>query len=238
MQAVILAAGKGTRMRPLTYEIPKPMVPIKGKPILEYSIRSLPDNVNEVIIVVGYLGYHIEDYFGDTFANKKMKYVEQDELLGTAHALHCVKDHLRDEKFLVLMGDNLYAKKDIEECLRHDLSILVKEVDPFHRVGGMLMFDENNNFIDIIEDPNNVSTSNLINTALYVLDKRFFNYDMVPIKNGKEFGLPQTLMNLVKDKNNIKMVKSTFWIPLGSEDDVKQVRESEDLKKHYEFLNV
>ena len=71
MQAVILAAGKGTRMRPLTYDIPKPMLPIKGKPVLEYTLSFLPDDIDEVIIVVNYLGKHIKKYFGGRVERKK-----------------------------------------------------------------------------------------------------------------------------------------------------------------------
>lgn len=235
MQAVILAAGKGTRMRPLTYEIPKPMVPIKGKPILEYTINSLPDIIDEIIMIVGYLGYHIEEYFGSEFNNKKIQYVEQEELLGTAHALHCAKDSLKDEKFLVCMGDDLYLKSDIEEMLKHNLAILVKEVEPPHKYG-VLEFDANNNLINIIEDLTENYPSNLVNTGLYTLDKRFFDYEMAPIKNGQEFGLPQTLMKLVKDSNNVKMVKANFWMPLGNEEDIKKAREFNDLKKYYDFL--
>lgn len=236
MQAVILAAGKGTRMRPLTYEVPKPMVPVKGKPILEFTLRSLPEAIKEIIIIVGYLGYRIEEYFGNEFDGKKIKYLEQEELLGTAHALHCAKDHLDGDKFLVCMGDDLYLKKDIEECLKHDLAILVKEVTPPHKFG-VLEFDTNNNLVNIIENAVENYPSNLVNTGLYTLDKRFFDYEMVPIHEGREYGLPQTLMSLTKD-NNIKMVKANFWMPLGSEEDVKKARESEDLKKHYDFLNV
>lgn len=230
-----MAAGKGTRMRPLTYEIPKPMVPIKGKPILEYTINSLPDIIDEIVIIVGYLGYHIEEYFGSEFNNKKIQYVEQGELLGTAHALHCAKDSLKDEKFLVCMGDDLYLKDDIEEMLKHNLAILVKEVEPPHKYG-VLEFDANNNLINIIEDLTENYPSNLVNTGLYTLDKRFFDYEMVPIKNGQEFGLPQTLMNLAKNNNNIKMVKANFWMPLGNEEDIKKAREFNDFKKYYDFL--
>lgn len=233
MQAVILAAGKGTRMRPLTYEIPKPMVPVKGKPILEYIIRSLPDAIDEIIIVVGYLGYHIEEYFGSEFDNKKIKYVEQEELLGTAHALHCAKDYLRDGKFLVCMGDNLYLKEDMEKCLKHDLSILAQEIDPPHNFA-VLEFDQENNLVDIIEDPKN-HPSNLVNTAVYVLDQRFFDYEMAPIKDGKEYGLPQTIIKLVKD-SGIKIEKAGFWISLGSEEDIKKARDSKEMERHYSFL--
>lgn len=235
MQAVILAAGKGTRMRPLTYEIPKPMVPIKGKPILEFTLRSLPDIVDEVIMVVGYLGYHIEEYFGNEFAGKKIKYIEQEELLGTAHALHCVRDHLQDRKFMVCMGDDLYLRTDIEECLKHDLAILVKEIEPPHKYA-VLEFDRDHNLTNIIEEPGINPPSKLVNAALYVLDKRFFNYEMVPIKDGQEYGLPQTLMSLVNDNNNIKIVKANLWIPIGSEEDVKKARELEGLDDFYTFL--
>ena len=63
MQAIILAAGKGTRMRPLTYDMPKAMLPVKGKPVLEYTISFLPEEIDEIIIVINHLGDQIKNYF-------------------------------------------------------------------------------------------------------------------------------------------------------------------------------
>ncbi len=77
MQAVILAAGRGTRMGALTEHTPKPMLLVNGRPVLEYIFDSLPEEIDEVIIVVGYLGSVIQKHFGGFYKGKKILYVEQ-----------------------------------------------------------------------------------------------------------------------------------------------------------------
>ena len=125
-KAYILAGGKGTRLRPITYEIPKPMVPIKGRPILEHTIELLRKyDVREVIISIGYLGNKIREYFGDgSKFGVKITYIEEDEEMGTAGALRLAKP-LLDEPFLMFNGDNL-------------VNIDIDSFYEFHRDGGGL----------------------------------------------------------------------------------------------------
>src|SRR3989344_511325 len=127
MQAVILAAGKGTRMGDLTKNTPKPLLKIGNKTILEQTLESLPEEIEEVILVIGYLGEQIKNLIGGSFAGKKVTYVEQKELKGTADAIFECKDLLRG-RFLVLMGDDLYNKRDLENLIKSPLAILVSEV--------------------------------------------------------------------------------------------------------------
>jgi len=106
MQAVILAGGLGTRLRPLTYQIPKIMIPIRGKPFLEYLLRLLERNkLKNIILCVGYLGEKIENYFSD---GKKwgmnIKYSFEKEALGTGGAVKNAENLLENE-FLLLNGD-------------------------------------------------------------------------------------------------------------------------------------
>ena len=106
MQAVIMAGGKGTRLATVTKNIPKPMVPLEGKALLEYQIENLKDNgVNKIILIVGYLGDVIQDHFGDgnSFGVNISYYVEETPL-GTAGALAKIKEQLEDTFFLVF-GD-------------------------------------------------------------------------------------------------------------------------------------
>src|SRR3989344_8278550 len=86
MQAVMLAAGRGPRMVALTGEVPKPMLPVEGRPLLEYKLDALPDEIDEVILVIGYQGGVIRKHFGERYGNKRIQYVEQKELNGTAGA--------------------------------------------------------------------------------------------------------------------------------------------------------
>jgi D-glycero-D-manno-heptose 1,7-bisphosphate phosphatase len=110
MKTVIMAGGKGTRLASVTGdEIPKPMVPVLGKPLLEYQIQCLVQNrLNDVIISLGHLGAVIENHFGDGSAfGCKITYHKETEALGTAGALFCIMDDL-DETFLLLNGDILF----------------------------------------------------------------------------------------------------------------------------------
>ena len=109
MKTVIMAGGKGTRIASVNSEVPKPMIPILGKPILEYQIDCLRrQGYDDIILVVGHLGHVVKDYFGDGSAfGVKIEYVTETEPLGTAGALFLLKDKL-GEDFLLLCGDIIF----------------------------------------------------------------------------------------------------------------------------------
>ena len=217
MQAVILAAGKGTRMLPLTEDIPKSMLPIQGKPILAYTLEALPAEVDEVIIVINYLGEQIKKYFGDSFAGKKIRYVPQKELNGSGGAVWDCQDVLQD-RFLVLMGDDLYYKKDLEKLCQEPLALLAIEVDDPTRFG-IVQLDEDGNVTKIVEKPTS-TVNRLANIGAYALTKEIFDYPLVSISD-TEFGLPQTMLQL-RDKYSIKVIQATHWQPVGYPDHLAQ----------------
>ncbi len=221
MQAVILAAGLGTRMRELTKGTPKPLLKIGDKTLLEYKLNNLPDSVDEVVMVIGYLGDQIKATFDGAYAGKKITYVEQKELKGTGHALELCRPVLKD-RFLVLMGDDLYAKEDLEELVRHPLSILAAELERFspgeHRAE--IKTDASGNVLDIDEHAE-ARKGMLENAAAYVLDVSYFDYPLRPAgPDSKEFGLPQTMAQMVKDGKNVKIVRASWWKKVSAPEDL------------------
>lgn len=206
-------------MGKLTDDVPKPMLQIKGKPVLAYKIESLPDEIDEVIFVIGYLGNKIMEFFGDFYADKKIIYVEQKELNGGGAALHLVKDLLKDE-FLVMMGDDLYAKEDVRKIMKNDLAILGLEVMDPKRFG--IIYTNDRGYLEkVVEKPDIVGPA-FANTALYKLNKNFFDYELVPTGEGNgEFGLPQTLAAMAKD-HDVKIQKASAWFPIGKPEDLKE----------------
>lgn len=106
MKAVIMAGGKGTRIRSVAADIPKPMIPVEGKPVLLYQIENLrASGINDIILVTGYLGGSIREYFGDgSRFGVNISYFNEDRPMGTAGALYYLKEELADD-FILLMGD-------------------------------------------------------------------------------------------------------------------------------------
>lgn len=202
-------------MQDLTNGVSKSMVKIKGKPILEHKINALPREIKEIVLVVGYYGEHIMNYFKKSFNGRKITYIFQTDLNGTGGALFLARSVLRD-KFLVMMGDDLYHKKDIKNLIKHKLAVLGREVaDPSKF--GMIKTNKRGNMIDIVEKPKH-SKEKLANAGVYVITKKIFDYDLVPIGGG-EFGLPQTLAKMAQD-HIVKVEKAAIWHAIGNPEDL------------------
>src|SRR5947199_354032 len=107
MDAVILAAGLGTRLRPHTLTTPKPLLPIRGRPILDWALGALPPAVERVVVVVHYLRDQVENYLRSQDHFRHWSTVVQDPPRGTGDALRLCRDRLRSDRFLALNGDDL-----------------------------------------------------------------------------------------------------------------------------------
>jgi len=224
MKCVILAAGEGIRMRPLTNEEPKPMLKISGKPILEHILKSLPSKVNRVILVVGYLNHKIHDYFGHHFGRLKLDYIIQEGKLGTYHALKLCEPLLDDgEKFLMLYADDLHGAENIEECSGvGTCSILAYETEE-PRKFGVIETSEGNIIKGIEEKPDNPKT-NLVSTGVMLLDKNIFNYPARRHVNG-EYYLTDSISQMIEAGHKFLAVKSNFWLPIGYPSDLSKAEE-------------
>jgi len=195
------------------------MARVAGKNLVEHNISKLPKEVTELIFVVGYLKEQIMNHFGDEFEGRKVTYVHQKKLLGTAHALSLCHKYITG-RFLVLMGDDIYGEEDIKNCLKHDWAWLVKKVHGKF-TGGRIVYDDSGNVESVTEGTHDVS-SGYVGTNLFVLGGEYFNYEMVSIKDGAEFGLPQTVA-LAAEDFPIKMVEAKDWQQVTDMDDLVRV---------------
>ena len=129
MKAVILAAGQGTRLLPLTKETPKPLIKISGIPIINRIFDSLPEEIDEVIVVVEHLKDKIKSHIGNNFYNKKVSYVDQMYMKGTFGALISAKDTLvENERFLVINGDDIHDKEELRKYLEYPRSFGIQKM--------------------------------------------------------------------------------------------------------------
>jgi NDP-sugar pyrophosphorylase family protein len=211
MQAVILAAGRGTRMGSLTDHAPKPLLEVRGKSLLEYSLDKLPLEIDEVILIVGYLKDKIKERIGANYRGRSVRYIEQTDRLGTAHALFLCRQIL-GSRFLVMNSDDIYDQGDITRCLGHNNCMLGYEIEGSFS-GGRFEFDKQGYIIGI-EEGLFSSGRHLANAGLYVVTDDIFSYDMVKLPGKNEYGLPQTIATMAKDRP-VKLEKCTFWLQVN-----------------------
>ena len=211
MQAVILAAGKSTRTYPLTLTRPKPLLKVANKTLLEISLDNLSGIVEEAIIVVGYKKEMITKKFGNEYKSIKLKYAEQKQQRGTGNAVLAAEPFIKN-KFILLMGDDIYQKSDIKKCSKFDYSILVSKVENPENFGVVL--EKKGILIDFFEKPKSF-VSNLANTALYVLDSRIFQkLKQLKKTERNEFELPDAI-KMISRTHEIHCVKTTNWAPVA-----------------------
>jgi len=227
MKAVILAGGKGTRMRPLTYAIPKVLLPINERPMLEHIIYYLKEHgITEVIISIGYLAHQIKNYLGDgSKMGVKIEYIEEKEPLGTAGCLNLCRDKLT-ETFILMGGDNVttmdltemiefHKKKKAEATvglfeLQQSVEYGVYDIDKDNRVKG---FQEKPTF------------TYLAGTMIFVLEPSVLDYvpkyqKMPKLVNLTDHILPQMLK---EGRRIFGFPFSNYWVDVGRMSDFEKV---------------
>ena len=236
MQAVILAAGRGTRMEELTTAVPKPMLLVDGKTLLEHKLDALPDEIQEAVIIVGHLSDVIKMQYKSTYRGRTLTYVEQADLNGTAGALWAAKDVLSagggsasggKDRFLVLNGDDIFTTEDLKKCAEESGSwkLLVQQMPEMRRAGSVQL-DENANITGIIEGDFGVGPG-LASTNMFALDKRLFTQPLIPKQEGSlEYGLPQTVIAAAKALGiKLEPVFTTDWIQINAPGDLTKAAE-------------
>lgn len=181
-KVLILAGGEGVKFRPLTYELPKSLIPIKGKPLLEHTLESLRNQgLSEIYISIGYLGEKIRKYFGDGSKwGLAIRYIEQaQKKKGTAQPLLEAKGYFADEPFLVIYGDvltdlNFVDLVDFHRSQRCVATMALASVEKTSVWGVATL--QGNRIVDFVEKPKIQTKSHLINAGIYVLNPDVFKY--------------------------------------------------------------
>lgn len=214
-QAIIIAAGKGMRMRPLTLERPKPLLPVAGKPILEWTLDQLLGIVDHAILVVGYKGEQIQEHFGARYKTIRLTYVWQRRQLGTGDAVQKAAKHLHG-KFLLLYGDDMYAREDIEKLLEKFPSILLARIDSPASFG--VVITERGVVKELEEKPEH-PRSNLVNTGVYFLDSSILNSRIEKSPRG-EYEFTDYIKHFIKRKK-LYFAVADHWMPISTPEGLK-----------------
>ena len=223
MQAIILAAGRGTRFGELTKKMPKSLIPVNGKPILEYTLSSLPSSIEEVFIVIGHLGHKIKKHFGDSYNGLKVNYIKVKKLNGTGGALWQAKKFLKKNRFLVLYGDDIYSKRELTRLVKCSQAFgLAKVIPPSPKYLAMQL-DKSGYLIGArYPTEKEMRKEIFVSTGAFVLGPDIFKYKLVKISNG-EYGLPQTILKSIR-KHPTKGVIMKNWTQINTPEDVKKIR--------------
>lgn len=216
-QAVIMAGGKGTRLLALTKdEIPKPMVPILGKPLLQWQIECLRrEGIRRILIITGHLGNKISDFFGDgNRFDVSVSYYQESQPLGTAGALSEVYDSLEDE-FLLVFGDVLFDinLKQMERFHRQKKSLTTLLVHPNSHPfdSDLIVKDKDNRIVGFLAKgiERNTWYENCVNAGFYILNKRICGQ----IQRGRKTDLEKdVLFPLIQQSGEIYAYASPEYI--------------------------
>ncbi|MFW6034775.1 MAG: sugar phosphate nucleotidyltransferase [Halothermotrichaceae bacterium] len=233
MKAVIMAGGQGSRLRPLTCDLPKPMVPIVNYPVMEYIIKLLKEyGIKEIAVTSFYLPQVIENYFGSGEKwGVNLHYFVEEKPLGTAGSVHNA-DQFLDETFVVISGDaitdfnlqkavNFHKEKQADATL-----VLAREEIPLDY--GVVMTDDNGKIIRFLEKPNwGQVFSDTINTGIYLLEPEIFNLFPKNIK----FDFSKDLFPLMLERKMklFGIALNGYWNDIGSLEEYHQT--------HFDFIN-
>lgn len=221
MKAIIPVAGAGTRLRPLTYTQPKPLIPVAGKPIISFIIDQLLEvGVQEFVFIIGYLGEKIKLYVEEQYPNLEKEFVSQKQRDGSGHAIWTARKALKGvEEAIIIFGDSI-LDVDLKEFMATETSCLAiqKVEDP--REFGVVEFDGEGKVIRLVEKPL-IPKSNMAMVGLYKVKElplllKALNHNIKNnIRTGGEFPLTDGLMRLLEKGVVINTIGVNNWYDCG-----------------------
>lgn len=236
MRALILAAGKGTRLGALTANCPKPLLDLGGKPILENIMLPIRDaGVSEFVIITGYLAEQIENHLGDgERLGVSVKYIRQDNPQGTGEAVHLARELLSGEPFLMTYGDIVISPQNCGGILREftghasDLVMGLNWMDD-PAAGGAVYVDESNRVTRMEEKPApGTSTTNWNSAGLMVFNPVVFEHTaaLKPSKRG-EYELTDAIVSMLTAGLVVRGYPlEGYWSDVGTPEDLERTREA------------
>ncbi|MEM3577946.1 MAG: sugar phosphate nucleotidyltransferase [Candidatus Bathyarchaeia archaeon] len=225
MKAVVLAAGEGVRLQPITLTRPKHMIKVGGKPLLEHCLNAVKaSGINEVLIVTHYMGNVIREYFGDgKNFGLKIEYAEQKAVLGTGNAVSVAEPYV-EEDFLLVYGDLLFSKKAISKVLnayekeRVSAVMAVVPVESPENYG-MVELDDEGKVKKLIEKPKRGEVStDLANAGIYVFSTEIFEKVRETSASVRgEWEITDAISLLLKEKKNVlgAKIQKEEWMDIG-----------------------
>ena len=221
MKAVILAAGKGTRLAPLTDDLPKVLVPINGKPFLQYVIEHLNcAGFIDLAIVIGYRGDQVRAFVDSL--GLSVTFIEQKEQKGTAHAVSLAKGFVGNEDFVVVAGDNIWSSSDLERLNVSDSDsysyVSATKVSDPSRFGVLVV--EDGLLVKVVEKPKEF-VSDLVNVSAYKFTSEIFDaLSRITVSSRGELEITDALSLLALEKKVKVNVLDGFWHDLGCVEDI------------------
>lgn len=216
MKAVILAGGLGKRLRPITEEVPKPLVPVNGRPVVEYTIENLPDEVTGIVFVIGYKGDMIQARYGDYAFGRRIEYVEQKEQLGTGHAVKCAQERITGP-FMLLYGDDVYGAEGLSRLARNEWALLARRVDHPERFG-VLVTREDGTVAGMVEKPQEF-VSDLSWVGAAALLPEFLTIE-TPLSERGEYEATDMVNVLINRGVRFRVETTDLWFPANTKEEV------------------
>jgi len=233
MKAVVLAAGEGIRLRPLTLTRPKHLIPIGGKPLLEHLLTSVKTaGLEEVLIVVHYMGEQIQRFFGDgSKFGMQLKYVFQKGIGGTADAIGTIEPFVEDD-FLLIYGDLLVTPNVIEQVLRShgkEKPTATMAVVPVSHPEDYGIVNLVGSYVtEIFEKPSKEVPTNLANAGIYIFSTEIFQkIRQTSLSSRGELEITDSLRLLLDEKKSVLAVQipGEEWLDVGRPWDLFEANE-------------
>jgi NDP-sugar pyrophosphorylase family protein len=211
MDAVILAAGLGTRLRPHTLTTPKPLLLVQGRPILDWIIGALPP-VERLVVVVNYLAEQVEEYLKNQRHVADWVAVRQEVPRGTGDALRVCRPQVRSDRFLVLNGDDLYGAADLSALAAKPAGLLAHPVDEPRKFG--IVFPRADGTLERLVEKPDLTGRQLANIGAYLFPKSAFDIEL-PLSPRGEYEITDAV-SAVARAGEFYVVPATFWLPIGT----------------------